>query len=164
MTSLNVSGPGLKQNQASALDWIAPTEFPPHSARSFPLCLCLASPPSVCSPHLPTRGSSERKQDPCSLTGSAIGSTLLQAAHRTPGELGEPLKAHPSRFLLIQHAPVWVWEISLPVAAKRKTLLGENPFCSYYWGMASHLLSPPAPPRPILLMQHQRGLVQQEAY
>lgn len=85
-----------------------------------------------------------QKQGPCSLTGGAISSTLFQ---RTPGELGEPLKAQPSCFLLIQHAPVWVWEISLG-RSEEEPLRGENPFCSYYWGMASHLLKHPLPPQP----------------
>lgn len=76
----------------------------------------------------------------------------LPGCTKNPAELWEPFKAHPSRLLLIQHGPVWVWEISLATTAARQSLL-----------LLLQTDAPPPPPlQPILLKQHQQGLVQQQ--
>lgn len=111
--------PWTRTKQASALDfcptWMSSTLFVFVSI----LLLCLLS----ASTRLWLCG---LKTGPLLADRWHVSRTIFQAAQRTPGELGEPLKAHPSGFLLIQRGPVWVWGIRLSTAANGNTAARQS--------------------------------------
>lgn len=105
--------PWTQTKQASALEfcptWMSSTlPFPLRLSPFSSICLLSASTqPWLCAV----------KTGPLLADRRHVSRTIFQAAQRTPGEPGEPLKAHPSGFLLIQRGPVWVWGIRLSTAA-----------------------------------------------